>query len=440
MKALKPSYYNHIFVNKDGSGVLFNSKNTGIIYFDKNEIDRVKFIIDKPQTTFHDLNDQTIFDTLVKNGFLIEETRNEKEELRKFYSESLNSTQTLHFTIAPTLNCNFNCVYCFENRDSHCGKMMSIDTQKRLLDFFKEQLESKHPKICDIMWYGGEPLLGLPVIKNLSEQFLVSCKEAHIDYAAGMITNGYCLTPAVCDQLITLNVSFLQITLDGPESINDCRRILKDGSGSYAQVVENMRHACKKIPISVRINIDKSNHNSIQFLLDDFEHRGINLKDIHIYLGHVNENDNSEANHNHISRNTFAHLESNFLTQMNTKTNNAAYLSFAPFSCGLGKNSAYLVGPKGEMYQCYDDFGNESMIIGSIFSNKRFKSDYVKEFTAFDPMEHSMCRDCTVLPLCMGGCHKQRLLNHIEDHCCVYKYALEKRVNDYVKNTLTNTL
>ena len=64
------------------------------------------------------------------------------------------SKRIFRLTIAPTLDCNFDCPYCYENRRN--GKM-SEEVQDALIDFIQNSVTSE-TSVMDISWYGGEPL------------------------------------------------------------------------------------------------------------------------------------------------------------------------------------------------------------------------------------------------------------------------------------------
>ena len=44
-----------------------------------------------------------------------------------------------------------------------------------------------------VEWFGGEPLLCMDVIENLSKHFIDICRKAHKGYTAAITTNGYLL-------------------------------------------------------------------------------------------------------------------------------------------------------------------------------------------------------------------------------------------------------
>ena len=60
-------------------------------------------------------------------------------------------------------------------------------------------------------------MLKFDVIERLSMRF----KQLDLEYDAFLVTNGYLLDRNVTDQLGVLNITKIQVSLDGPEKVHD---------------------------------------------------------------------------------------------------------------------------------------------------------------------------------------------------------------------------
>ena len=97
-------------------------------------------------------------------------------------------------------------------------------------------------KSLHVSWFGGEPLLGLKTIKNLSKKFISICFQNGLDYSASITTNGYLLNERIIHQLILdYRVNNFQITIDGDEESHNFQRVLRNGKGSYSKILENIK-------------------------------------------------------------------------------------------------------------------------------------------------------------------------------------------------------
>lgn len=56
-----------------------------------------------------------IVDNLMDAGLLVSDGLDEIEHLKEISSACRMQSKSLSFTIAPTLNCNFRCPYCYED-------------------------------------------------------------------------------------------------------------------------------------------------------------------------------------------------------------------------------------------------------------------------------------------------------------------------------------
>ena len=167
---------------------------------------------------------------------------------------------SLGLTIAPTLDCNFRCVYCFEN---HIHGAMSEDVQNAVIDFIKARVQNlKHLSIC---WFGGEPLLSKAIIKHLSEEIIAICNEKRINYSASIISNAYLIDNNIIADFKQFKINDIQVTLDGTEKIHDARRKTVSGKSSFWTIVNNIKLLLENdISVSLRINIDNNNVSCVE--------------------------------------------------------------------------------------------------------------------------------------------------------------------------------
>ena len=68
---------------------------------------------------------------------------------------------------------------------------MSEDTVERIKRHFMKRLGSF--KKFGVVWFGGEPLLQLDLIKSMSRFFITECDKRGLPYVAHIVTNGFLL-------------------------------------------------------------------------------------------------------------------------------------------------------------------------------------------------------------------------------------------------------
>lgn len=172
----------------------------------------------------------------------------------------------LHLIILPTEKCNFRCLYCYED---HVKGRMSDATVSAICQYLSRNTpELKH---LTIDWFGGEPLLGLNVIRRINAHALSLAKDQKFWFRSGMTTNAYLLTPNVFDELTALGVNQFQITLDGPKDLHDTTRIQTNGQGSFDRIWSNLQYmktSSAAFDVLLRVHLTRSNFSRIPELAE----------------------------------------------------------------------------------------------------------------------------------------------------------------------------
>ena len=78
---------------------------------------------------------------------------------------------------------------------------MTEDVQEDVASLAERLMKTSRSYFLSVTWFGGEPLLAPDVIKALSEKLMALAKEQGADYSAGIVSNGYLLTPEAVEML-----------------------------------------------------------------------------------------------------------------------------------------------------------------------------------------------------------------------------------------------
>jgi uncharacterized protein len=174
----------------------------------------------------------------------------------------------LHLILLPTEQCNFRCTYCYE--DFVVGRMepSTVSSIKRLIERRIDGLET-----LTISWFGGEPLLALPVVEDISQHIVaLAAARPGVQYGADMTTNGYFLDAARAHHLAALGIRFFQVSLDGPERLHDRTRIRADGRGSFDRIWKNLiaiRDSAAPVSVLLRVHLTPENLPTMPDFLAD---------------------------------------------------------------------------------------------------------------------------------------------------------------------------
>ncbi|MBI1356699.1 MAG: radical SAM protein [Acidobacteria bacterium] len=173
----------------------------------------------------------------------------------------------LKLTLMPTEKCNFRCTYCYE--DFALGRM-----PRKVVDGLKNLMSARAPelRVLDLRWFGGEPMLGYPVVEEICRHALdLRARHPRMQVVSSMTTNAYLLTRAKFLQLLDLGVRFYQISLDGYGEDHDQTRQRADGSGSFDRIWSNlleMRSVEGEFGIMLRVHFTPRNLPQIRKLVE----------------------------------------------------------------------------------------------------------------------------------------------------------------------------
>lgn len=341
------------------------------------------------------------------------------------------SDEILLLTIAPTRKCNFKCTYCFEADRRAID--MSREVEENLIAFVRG---FRNTQILGVTWFGGEPLLKFETIKRLSEGFL---KLGFRRYTASIITNGYLLDQKKIDCLQDLAIHDIQITLDGPEEIHDRRRMLLGGGGTFQKILSNLDLLFASSwpgKVAVRINVDPSNEEGYHQLYEMLTERYAAAagKRLNIYPGIVQtfgmQNPDTSCL---FDIGGSADFQIRQFRRHGVK-NDAFYPQHALFQCTAGRKNGYMIGPEGEVYKCWNDLGEKDRVLGNINSTARWNSAALSDWMeAWNPLNDPECLECSLFPVCDGGCPSSRRTK--TPHCTRFRERLAELLEAHYDET-----
>lgn len=375
----------------DDKTILFNTLHQGVLELDSTYSQKLEEYIK------NNICDEDLYNNLIKGNFIVEDNIDEIKSYKLDTTLSRFDSTILSLTIAPTLECNFACTYCFEKGKRY--NTMNTDTVSKLIEFVKNQMDNFSG--LAVTWYGGEPLLCLDLISELTNQFKSICGEKKL-YTSSIVTNGYLLNKDTAKKLRELSIEWAQVTLDGIKEIHDKRRFTIDKKGTFDVIVSNIKASCDIIPIGLRINIDKQNMNQSNKILDLIDENGLKNK-INFYVAAVDDINETCTNTLCLNNIEFSKFETEFYKDAFSRGMYSAELPTAITSiCGAVSLNSYVIDPLGDLYKCWNTIGYKEESLGNIWDGIKNKEVFTK-WMAYEQIEDE-CETCSVSPLCSGGC------------------------------------
>lgn len=393
--SFKYSRFNRVF-SRGGRFFLYNSLSNSFVELDKELYELLSTL--KVGASVTNLPSNAM-ELLTKIRGCVKDDDYEIDKIKYIVLSNRYRRDRLVLTINPTLSCNFACPYCFEY--THSGKTMTPEVEDKIVEFIKSY---KTAQSISVTWFGGEPLLAFNRIESLSSKIL----DLGLKYRAGMITNGYLMTPEISRKLPQLRIGNLQITLDGPEEAHNKRRHLKNGGPTYARIIQSIHTLVENAPeirIGVRVNIDPENAKDFLTLYDYFKEE---------FNGRVNiapafTGDSTDKGSHCIfdKRERQSFLFGIF---------NERGLDFSGFypgtfrsECAVKSQGSFIIGPEGELYGCWNDVGNPYKVYGNIDGLISNETEFIKYKVSADSLYDNECQACLLYPVCNGGCPYERI-------------------------------
>lgn len=392
----KKSRFNFAYERANGTFVVYNTYSKALVVFEKAEMEQYQVL------SFDDEIEQE----LAEEGILLDGSFNEIGFLTYCHNSTKFSKEALHLVLATTMDCNFACPYCYENRRR--GKM-SIEVQDAIVHFVETNIESGIKEL-DVTWYGGEPLLYPDIICNLAARIRQATDNTNCELKMYMVTNGFLLTPELVDMIDQIGVVKLQITLDGLMEHHDARRHLHNGQGTFDKIFENLKLFEEySIKIDVRMNID--NENSKDYIGLQKMIKALNNPNVTLYPSPVEDINPDTVNEisDFMTFEEFEKFAGGISKEGDVASAATKVLDDRYCYCQAETENSYVIDELGNCYKCWDQVGRveTSCFCITDVNNKNYSN--IVKFLSWDPFNDEKCGQCVFLPVCFGGCKFHRM-------------------------------
>jgi radical SAM protein with 4Fe4S-binding SPASM domain len=335
---------------------------------------------------------------LIERYFLVPVDYDEKatvDTLRKMMCRLFTPKGINGYTIMTTTNCNARCFYCYQANYRHIN--MTKETAEHLV---KYMVEHKGTDALRLQWFGGEPLVGIARIDQISEEL----QNLNIEFTSSMISNGYLFTEEIVRRAKeSWKLKNIQITLDGTEEIyNRTKAYVTEDGNPYKRVLRNISLLLEQgIHVGVRLNLDQHNGEDLHKLIGEIDRLIPDKKNLNVYAHVVYENEGyapiarNEVDNEDLYRRQFDLNKAIFEAGLCSR-----YYSSLPSlkyrSCMADNPRSVIVYPDGSLYNCEHTAEGDSF--GHIDSDDRDESVLARFMV---PSDLEICPDCPLYPSCL---------------------------------------
>lgn len=436
MEKYKFSQYNIVIDQDDQYTTIYNCYTGGII---KLENDAYNFLVKNSE-----VDDTVLFaDELICQGYLINSKIDEYNRVKIQLDNTINAPNqsVVSYVIAPTLNCNLKCVYCFQKntRDTNSNATISNDLLEQIARFIlNSNRDNPTVKSIKITWFGGEPLLCYDKIISFSKLLKLKLQNKNISLITHMITNGVLLNEKRLMALVhEANLEHIQITLDGEVQTYCSKK--QTTKNNYFKVVENICRATRLVRTVVRVNADKANFEELKRLAIALLHNSaINKENLKFSFAQLRDYTHDICCQHMLFddyeywkyKNVFYSVlkEHGYCWKDDIRLPNFVARPF----CGVSLYRNFVIDYYGNLYKCEHYIGQDGKIVGNIIDGVYYNSIYNESISLVDDEK---CHKCCIYPFCN---YSQCSVMHDftgDDMCLCYEKQL-KVIKEKVKRYL----
>lgn len=423
---MKPSRYNFIFSLDENKYLIYNSLSGGFAKIDSETLRILENFKKRKYITEDNSEISFVLKNLEEGGFIVPDDFDEVAHLQVLTNAHRFGSRILGLTITPTLECNFACKYCYED---HINVRMSPEIIAALKKFLEKQTNAF--SALGIAWFGGEPLLAMDIMEDISLFIFELQNKRNFHYEAGLVTNGYLLNKKKAEKLIGLKIKKIQVTIDGPQYVHNSRRPLKSGEGTFQRILENLIEVADVLKeISIRVNVDSSNIDRVPDLFDILKSKclkdkiGIYFSPVQIFSKVCKDVSGDCLSHEVFSKHEIALFEE----AVERGFRIWKYPSPLYGYCGAVNFHSLVIDPFGDFHKCWNTVGIKSEAVGTLGGPPKMNTKLL-QWLSWDPFKNKECRACKFLPICMGGC--PYLLRTKDKTCDPWKFNIKEILSLY---------
>lgn len=409
---MKFSNYTSSITLDDRRSLLFNAFTYSFVVINDAHFDIRNTTPEKIHKDSHQL-----YKHLTEAGIIIDDSVNELLLLQQMIKDTDDNASDYIIHINPTLDCNFNCWYCYENHIPQ--SRMDAYTLSATKSFISKTLNNKQIKTLELGFFGGEPIM---YFRKIAQEIISHANDICVKNGQNLnvhfTSNGSLISDEQIEFLSEYSCGF-QITLDGNPNSHNATRFYKNGLGSYEIIIKNILKLINAdINVIVRVNYTCDNINGLTAILDSFIDIPDRLKEFirfdfqQVWQDKV-KNDTDEKIR--MIRNLFSSHGFTVLTN---------YLpQHVRNSCYGDKTNHVLINYQGDLFGCTArDFTKENRIG---YLDNQGNAHYNKEkmhIRSIAKLGKEICKKCRIAPLCAGGC-RQKASEALDYEGCTMGYS-----------------
>lgn len=312
-------------------------------------------------------------------------------------------------------DCNLRCKYCFADTGEfhmQSRSLLSADTGRKALDWLV--VRSGNRKNLEVDFFGGEPLMNFPVIKEVVAYGRELEKKYGKVFKFTTTTNAVAMDDEIMD-FLNREMDNVVISIDGRREVHDRMRPTANGKGSYDLIIDKAKRFVKLRGQQRYYLRGTFTGYNLDFASDVLHLADEGFEQLSIEPVVTEESREYAIREADLPRvfEEYERLGEKYVEYRK----NGKWFNFFHFmvdltggpclkkrltGCGAG-NEYVAVTPEGDIYPCHQFVGREGMRMGSVLDGT-FDADMQRRFQRNHVLSKEKCSKCWARFYCSGGC------------------------------------
>lgn len=446
LAALSSSRYNFAIPIK-GTALLYNARSGVVLRLAGEDACAVSALLTgAPRPVDLSAASDSLLRDLVTGAFVVPTGTDEVAAIREVYWKARREAP-MTLTITTTMDCNLGCYYCYEERS---GAALRTGDIPAIVALAEERLIAHRRRSLHVDWYGGEPLLNLPVLEAASMALQDLCDRRSVAYGASIVSNGTAWPQDIDAFIARHRIQQVQISFDGLSANHNKRRHYRRGRApdndatSFDLAASVVDRLIDHVRVDIRLNIDPLNRDDLAGFIQFMSERGWFKGRVPVVFQPARVSAFSERSafmrKTELDGAAFDEIRSQAREQIagcdaqgRIEVEESEVPDGYPYPrnsvCGALAQDSVVIGAEGSLYRCGLQVSESHRAVGALSRSLSpaiagpFKLlpmaeqprssgalDADQEWWAtFDPTRLPTCAHCSFLPVCWAGCPKVHL-------------------------------
>ncbi|SHN15813.1 radical SAM/SPASM domain-containing protein [Chitinophaga sp. CF418] len=333
--------------------------------------------------------------------------------------EPLKSPKIYALSLAIAQKCNMGCTYCYADQGDFGGPMknMTADIARQSIDLLLKDCEPGSK--VQLTFLGGEPLINRKALRDATVYAFEQGRQRDVQVNFSLTSNGTLLQED--DAAFFEEYGFaVTISLDGIGEQHDQLRPLKNGAGTYGQIIKKIQPLLstqRRMQVSARVTVTPANMD-LPKTLQEFVNMGFHSVGFSPLLrsssgkGEMSKEDLEQMLQGMIAcgllfeQHVIMGKRFPFLNMVNA-LKEVAKGTHRPYPCGAG--AGYMgVSADGELSACHRFVNEPAGHMGDLTNgiNPTLQNNWLASRHVHN---QEPCHQCWARYLCGGGCHHEVL-------------------------------